>query len=57
MYDTGYEFIGWEQLFEVWAPRVLGALLILVAAWFIGKAVKWALARGSTAFPGPRRPI
>lgn len=52
MYDTGYEFIGWEQLFEVWAPRVLGALLILVAAWFIGKAVKWALAKGVDRIPG-----
>lgn len=52
MYDTGYEFIGWEQLFEVWAPRVLGAVLILVAAWFIGKAVKWALARAVDRIPG-----
>lgn len=52
MYDTGYEFIGWEQLFEVWAPKVLGALLILVAAWFIGKAVKWALAKGVDRIPG-----
>ena len=52
MYDTGYEFIGWEQLFEVWAPRVLGAILILVAAWFIGKAAKWALARGVDRIPG-----
>ena len=52
MYDTGYEFIGWEQLIEVWAPRVLGALLILLAAWFIGKAAKWALARGVDRIPG-----
>lgn len=52
MYDTRYEFIGWEQLIEVWAPRVLGALLILVAAWFIGKAVKWALAKGVDRIPG-----
>ena len=52
MYDTGYEFIGWEQLLEVWAPRVLGAVLILVAAWFIGKAVKWALAKGVNRIPG-----
>ena len=55
MYDTGYEFIGWEQLFEVWAPRVLGAILILVAAWFIGKAIKWALARGINRIPGASR--
>lgn len=52
MYDTGYEFIGWEALLEVWAPRVLGAVLILVAAWFIGKAVKWALAKGVDRIPG-----
>ena len=52
MYDTGYEFIGWEQLIEVWAPRVLGAILILVAAWFIGKAAKWALAKGVNRIPG-----
>ncbi|MBX9460055.1 MAG: mechanosensitive ion channel [Brevundimonas sp.] len=52
MYDTRYEFIGWEQLIQVWAPRVLGAVLILVAAWFIGKAVKWALAKGVDRIPG-----
>jgi len=52
MYNTGYEFIGWEQLLEVWAPRALGAVLILVAAWFIGKAVKWALAKGVDRIPG-----
>ena len=39
MYDTGYEFIGWERLIEEWLPRLLGAALILVAGWFIGKAV------------------
>ncbi|GAA0869466.1 hypothetical protein GCM10009116_13020 [Brevundimonas basaltis] len=52
MYDTRYEFIGWEQLIQVWAPKVLGAVLILVAAWFIGKAAKWALAKGVDRIPG-----
>jgi len=52
MYDTGYEFIGWERLIEEWLPRLLGAALILIAAWFIGKAVKWALARGINRIPG-----
>lgn len=55
MYDTGYEFIGWEQLFEAWAPRVLGAAVILVAAWFIGRAMKWALARLVHRIPGASR--
>lgn len=52
MYDTGYEFIGWERLLEEWLPKALGAVLILLAAWFIGKAVKWALAKGVDRIPG-----
>lgn len=52
MYDTGYEFIGWERLLQEWLPKGLGALLILVAAWFIGKGVKWALAKGVDRIPG-----
>lgn len=55
MYDTRYEFIGWEALLQVWAPKVLGALVILVAAWFIGKALKWALAKGVDRIPGASR--
>jgi hypothetical protein len=55
MYDTGYEFIGWERLIEEWLPRLLGAALILIAAWFIGKAVKWALAKGINRIPGAAR--
>lgn len=52
MYTTNYEFIGWDALLHEWAPKVLGAALILVAAWFIGKAAKWALARGINRIPG-----
>lgn len=56
MYNTtGYQFIGWEALIQVWAPRVLGGIVILVAAWFIGKAVKWALAKGIDRLPGAAR--
>ncbi len=55
MYNTGYEFIGWEALLQVWLPRALGAILILVAAWFIGKAVKWAIAKGVDRIPGAGR--
>lgn len=52
MYDRGYAFVGWERLMQEWLPKGLGALLILVAAWFIGKAVKWALAKGIDRIPG-----
>lgn len=54
-YRTNYEFIGWEPLLYEWFPKVLGAVLILVAAWFIGKAVKWALAKGVDRIPGSSR--
>lgn len=35
-----------------WGPRILAAIAILVAAYFIGKAVKWALAKGIDKVPG-----
>lgn len=47
MRRTNYEFIGWDALLCEWGPKVIGALLILLAAWFIGKATKWALMRAS----------
>ncbi len=52
MYDPRYEFIGWDALLQVWLPRVLGAIVILLAAWFIGKAVKWAIAKAVDRIPG-----
>lgn len=53
MYNTtGYEFIGWEALLQVWLPKVGGAILILIAAWFIGKAVKWVIAKAVNRLPG-----
>lgn len=52
METTRYEFIGWETLIQDWLPRIAGALLILVAAWFVGKALKWALAKGIDKLPG-----
>lgn len=55
MQTTRYEFIGWDALAYEWAPKALGALLILIAAWLIGKAAKWALARGINRIPGAAR--
>ena len=55
MYRNDYEFIGWDALLYEWAPKVIGALIILLAAWFIGKAAKWALAKGINRIPGASR--
>lgn len=55
MEPANYEFVGWETALNVWGPRVLGAIVILVAAFFIGKAIKWALAKGIDQLPGTAR--
>ena len=55
MEPANYEFVGWETALNVWGPRILGAIIILVAAFFIGKAVKWALAKGIDRLPGTAR--
>lgn len=52
---TGYQFIGWEPLLQVWLPKVGGAILILIAAWFIGKAVKWVIAKAVNRLPGAQK--
>jgi len=52
--DTETTMAGFGDLLAVWGPRILGALLILVAAWFIGKLVKGALAKGVDKMPALR---
>ena len=45
MYQTEPPAAYWrEQLFQ-WGPRVVFAILILVATHFIAKAVQWAVAK------------
>lgn len=47
-YENQQAFIGWLQ---VWGPRILLAILILVVAHFAAKAVKWAIAKGVDRVP------
>ena len=47
-YDNSYDF---SAMLQLWGPRVLAALAILIAAWAIGRAVKWAIARGVDTIP------
>jgi hypothetical protein len=35
----------WQSEFMFWAPRVLGAIAILVVAWILARAAKWAIAK------------
>jgi hypothetical protein len=57
MQTTNYQFIGWDTLMYEWAPKGIGAILILLAAWFIGKAVKWAVAKGINRIPGASQAV
>ncbi|MDP1873758.1 mechanosensitive ion channel [Phenylobacterium sp.] len=40
------------ELFAFWGPRILAALLIVVVAHFVAKAVQWGLAKLIDRFPG-----
>jgi hypothetical protein len=39
--DAGY----WQSEFMTWAPKILGAIAILVVAWLVARAAKWAIAK------------
>ncbi len=45
MYENAQPAAYWRDQLMLWGPRVLLALLILVATHFIAKAVQWAVAR------------
>ena len=35
----------WQAQLMFWGPKVLIALLIIIATWIVARAVKWALQR------------
>ena len=43
MYRTGPT--NWQYQLELWAPRILGALAILLIAYVLARAAKWAIAK------------
>ena len=45
MYQTTEPAVYWQQQLVEWGPKVLFAILILVATHFIAKAVQWGLAK------------
>ncbi len=45
MYQNAQPAVYWRDQLMLWGPRVLLALLILVATHFVAKAVQWAVAR------------
>ena len=41
----------WESQLMEWGPRVLIAILILIATWLVARAVKWALQKAISRTP------
>lgn len=39
----------------LWAPRIIGAVAILLVAWLVARAVKWAIAKAVDRIPALRR--
>lgn len=45
MYQSHREVLVWQDQLYTWAPRILGALAILLIAWILARAAKWAIAK------------
>lgn len=44
----------WNSFAQVWGPRILFAVAIVLVAWMAGRGLKWALARGLDKLPGAK---
>ena len=51
MYEMGRANGYWQGQLMYWAPKVIIALLILVATWIVARAVKWALQKAIDRTP------
>jgi hypothetical protein len=52
MYDTSAY---WQAQLITWGPKILIAILILVATWIVARAVKWAIQKAIDRTPALRR--
>src|SRR6476660_5936277 len=47
----------WQAQAIYWAPKVLIALLILIATWVVARAVKWVIQKGIDRSPALRKHV
>jgi hypothetical protein len=52
--EPGFSTSNVEAWLREWGPPILAAIAIVVVAYLLGKAVKWALAKGIDKVPGAR---
>jgi hypothetical protein len=54
MYDTSAY---WQAQLMTWGPKILIAILILVATWIVARAVKWVLQKAIDRTPALKRHV
>jgi Conserved TM helix len=54
MYDTSAY---WQAQLMNWGPKILIAILILIATWIVARAVKWALQKAIDRTPALRKHV
>lgn len=47
----------WQAQMTFWAPKVLIAILILIATWIVARVVKWVIQKGIDRTPALRRHV
>ena len=55
MYGSDSDTAYWQAQAEEWGPRILGAIAILVIAYFLARAAKWAIAKLVDRVPALRK--
>ena len=55
MYSNDPQVTYWQSQAQVWGPRILGALAILVLAYVLARAAKWAIAKIVDRVPALKR--
>nr|WP_295375066.1 mechanosensitive ion channel [uncultured Sphingosinicella sp.] len=55
MYRTGSDMNHWQYQLELWLPRILGAVAILLIAYVLALVVKWAISKVVDRVPALRK--
>jgi hypothetical protein len=55
MYSSDPQVSYWQDQAQVWVPRILGAVAILVIAYILARAAKWAIAKIVDRVPALKR--
>ena len=55
MYSSDPQVVYWQDQAQVWVPRILGALAILVIAYILARAANWAIAKIVDRVPALKR--